>query len=132
MNLQKTKINGRTAFIISKDDIEAIRAKTLQNSLKAKIARPETYRELKGAINEASSSRISIDGYYSLAKKIAGSLRQLTESTPGTIFYHPYKNINPDIYGSPQDFTRQIKALLKEMEALDEIPTGVCRQKGGV
>ena len=47
MKLQETKINGRTAFIITKEDMEAIRAETLQNSLKAKTARPETYRELR-------------------------------------------------------------------------------------
>lgn len=121
MKLQETKINGRTAFIITKEDMEAIKAETLQNSLKAKAARPEIYRELKKALHETLSSKIVIDEYYPLSKKIAGFLKEFLEVTAGTIFYHPYKDINPDIYGSPKDFTRQLKALLKEMEALDRM-----------
>ena len=123
MKFQKTEINGKTAFIISKRDMKAIRAETLLNSLKAKTARPDAYRELKKALHEAVSSKILIDEYYPLAKKIAGFLKELLEVTPGTIFYHPYKDINPDIYGSPQEFTKQIKALLKDMEELDETPS---------
>ncbi len=121
MNFQKTQINGKTAFIFSKRDMEAIREEILLKSLTAKVARPETYRELKKALHEAVSLKILIDGYYPLAKKIAGFLKELIEVTPGTIFYHPYKEINPDIYGSPQEFTRRINALLKDMEALDEM-----------
>ena len=49
MNFQKTQINGKTAFIISKRDMEAIREEILLNSLKAKVARPEAYRELNKA-----------------------------------------------------------------------------------
>lgn len=121
MKLQKTEINGKTAFIISKSDMEAIRAEILLNSLMAKAARPAVYRELRKALHEAVSSKILIDDYYPLTKRIAGFLKELFEVTPGTIFYHPYKDINPDIYGSPQEFTQQIKALLKDMEALDEM-----------
>ena len=119
MKLPETKINGRTAFIITKEDMEAIRAETLLNSHKAKATRPETYRELRKALHEALSSKISIDEYYLLAKKIAGFLKELIEVTAGTIFYHPYKDINPDIYGKPQEFMQQLKALLKDMDALD-------------
>jgi hypothetical protein len=119
MKFQKMEINGKTAFIISKRDIEAIREEILLNSLKARAARPEAYRGLKKALHEAVSSKILIDEYYPLAKKIAGFLKELFEVTSGTIFYHPYKDINPDIYGSPQDFTQQLKALFKDMEALD-------------
>ena len=122
MKFQKTEINGKTAFIISKRDMEPIREEILLNSLKAKTARPDAYRELKKALHEAVSSKILIDEYYPLAKKIAGFLKELFEVTSDTIFYHPYKDINPDIYGSPQEFTKRIDALLKDMEALDETP----------
>jgi hypothetical protein len=121
MKFQKMEINGKTAFIISKADMEAIREEILLNSLKAKVARPDAYRELKKALHKAVSSKILIDQYYPLAKKIAGFLKELLEVTPGTIFYHPYKEINPDIYGSPQEFIKRINALLKDMEALDEM-----------
>lgn len=121
MKFQKTEINGKTAFIISKSDIEIMRTEILHNSLKAKAARPAAYRELRKALHEAVSSKILIDQYYSLAKKIAGFLKELLEVTPGTIFYHPYKDINPEIYGSPQEFAKRINALLKDMEALDEL-----------
>ena len=47
MKFQKTEINGKTAFIIPKRDMEAMRAETLLNSLKAKAGRPGAYRELK-------------------------------------------------------------------------------------
>jgi hypothetical protein len=119
--IPKTEINGKMAFIISKRDMEAIRGKILLNSLKAKAARPVAYRELRKALYEAVSSKILIDQYYPLAKKITGFLKELLEVTPGTIFYHPYKEINPDIYGSPQEFTKRINALFKDMEALDEM-----------
>jgi hypothetical protein len=121
MKLQRTKINGKTAFIISKEDIEAIRAKILVCSLKAKTTQPAAYRELKKAIHRALSSKILLDEYYPLAKKIAGFLKDLIEITPGTIFYHPYKDINPEIYGSPQEFTQRLKALLRDMEAVDQM-----------
>ena len=119
MKFQKTEIDGNTAFIISKEDMEAIRAEILLCSLKAKGERPAPYRELRKALHKTLSSKILIDEYYPLAKKIAGFLKELIEVTPGTIFYHPYKDINPDIYGSPQEFTQQLKALLKDMDALD-------------
>jgi len=122
MSFQKMEINGKTAFIISKSDMEAIRTETLLSSLKAKAAHPVAYRELRKALHEALSSKILIDQYYPLAKKIAGFLRELFEVTSGTIFYHSYKDINPEIYGSPQEFTKRINALLKDMEALDEMP----------
>jgi hypothetical protein len=121
MKCQKTEINGKTAFIITKEDMEAIRAEILLCSLKAKAARPAAYMELRKALHEALSSKILIEEYYPLAKKIAGFLKDLIEVTSGTIFYHPYKDINPDIYGNPQEFTQRLKALIRDMEAIDEM-----------
>ena len=106
-------------IIISKVQLDKYEKECMEISYTAAVHMyPKQYRELRSILEKILASGLDISEYYETVMKIAALLEPFLE-LKGTIFYYPYKNINPEIYGRADNLIEEVKRLLDQMDKLD-------------
>lgn len=88
---------------------------TIQATTTAISNHSESFHELCRLL-ENSQSTSDLDELLSIQSQIVPLLRRLITGQPGTIFYHPYKDIDPKVYGDIKTFKNQAASLLKDIK----------------
>jgi len=73
---------------------------------------------LYNLLKESIKNTPNVDQYEKIADSISieiDKLYYLTKSDKSSIFHHPYKQINPAIYGKAQTFMKNIKFLFEDL-----------------
>ena len=106
-------------IIISAEELDRIHKRQMKISAKAVQKYPKQYQELRSILKEILAGGLDISEYHETSTKLASLLKPLFELKAGSIFYYPYKNISPEIYGRAENLIKEVNKLLHQMDKLD-------------
>ncbi|MCK5610874.1 hypothetical protein KAR91_53870 [Candidatus Pacearchaeota archaeon] len=105
---------------IDKDDLE----KQWKNRVKkvADAFNKEEIIELISILENILNNIPTVDQYFSVAKSLTCSLQTCYDRVgQPNLFWHPIKNINPEIYGKANTLSKEVKSLLKSIHEVAEM-----------
>jgi len=106
-------------IIITVKELDKIQKRQMKISFEAAQKYPGQYQELRFILEKILLSGLDISEYYETVTKLASLLKPLFEVKVGSIFYYPYKNRSPEIYGQAENLVEEVKKLLHQMDKLD-------------
>ncbi len=106
-------------IVVHESELKELHQETLRFSAEAVKARPLVFSSLEDLIDRALGP-VDVDEYENLAQGISSLLSQLCQVTSGTIFYNPWKRIDPSMYGTASTFRIEINKLAKAINELEE------------
>jgi len=113
------KAKSKTFTVTAKEWAE-IHVKGVEASVMAVEQDPRAYTGLKRIVNYALTTSIDIDEWIEAANQVTMYLDRLSKVAKGTYFYHPLKNISPNIYGKANTFRARCRELSELFEELDK------------
>jgi hypothetical protein len=109
----------KRTIIIKKKEVDRIKKKQMEISSEAVQKYPIQYQKLRSILKGVLANGLDVTEYYDTAMKICSQLKPLFELKAGSIFYFPYKNISPEVYGLAKTIMEEISDLLQRMNELD-------------
>ena len=109
----------KRTIIIKKKEVDRIHKKQMEISSEAVQKYSIQYQKLRPILKEILANGLDVTEYYDTAMKICSQLKPLVELKAGSVFYFPYKNISPEVYGLAKTIMEEISDLLQRMNELD-------------
>lgn len=109
----------KRTIIIKKKELDRIHKKQMEISSEAVQKYPIQYQKLRSILKGILANGLDVTEYYDTAMKICSQLKPLVELKAGSVFYFPYKNISPKVYGRAETIMEEINSLLQWMNELD-------------